>query len=51
MQIRKYNNDDLDAVLSSWESAARLAHSFLEEDFLAQERKNLPDLYLPNAKT
>ena len=51
MQIRKYFNDDLDAVLSSWESAARLAHPFLEEDFLSQERKNLPDLYLPNAET
>lgn len=24
---------------------------FLEENFLAQERKNIPDLYLPNADT
>ncbi len=51
MRIREYAQHDLGAVLSSWENAARLAHPFLEDDFLAQERKNLPELYLPNAET
>ncbi len=49
--VRKYNNSDLDGVLSSWENASKIAHPFLMEDFLAQERKNIPELYLPNADT
>ncbi|QDU89459.1 putative N-acetyltransferase YjaB [Pirellulimonas nuda] len=51
MIVRKFESRDLEAVLSSWEQAARLAHPFLAEEFLAQERKNLPELYLPNAET
>ncbi|WP_228055783.1 GNAT family N-acetyltransferase [Lusitaniella coriacea] len=34
-----------------WENASKIAHSFLKEDFLVQERKNIPELYLPNADT
>ena len=49
--IRKYKDSDLDDVLSSWENASKFAHPFLEEDFLVQERKNIPELYLPNADT
>ncbi|TWT29741.1 putative acetyltransferase [Thalassoglobus neptunius] len=51
MQIRKYENGDVPAILKAWDSATRLAHPFLEEDFLAQERRNIPELYLPNAET
>lgn len=51
MRIRKYENDDVPAVLTTWETATRLAHPFLEEHFLAQERRNIPELYLPNAET
>jgi len=29
----------------------KIAHPFLKEEFLAQERKNVPELYLPNADT
>lgn len=29
----------------------KIAHPFLKEDFLAQERKNIPELYLPIADT
>ena len=49
--IRQYKKGDLDGVLSSWENASKIAHPFLKEDFLAQERKNIPELYLPNADT
>ncbi|WP_278468009.1 GNAT family N-acetyltransferase [Gimesia maris] len=49
--IREYQPADLDDVLASWESASRLAHPFLQEDFLEQERHNIPNLYLPNAET
>ena len=49
--IRKYKDVDLDGVLSSWENTQKMAHSFLKEDFQAQERKNIQELYLPNADT
>ncbi len=49
--IRQYKESDLECVLSSWENASRIAHPFLTENFLAQERKNIPELYLPNADT
>lgn len=51
MQIRQYTDDDLKTVISSWENASKVAHPFLEEDFLAQERINIAELYLPNAET
>jgi putative acetyltransferase len=49
--IRRYQERDLEAVLLSWERASRLAHPFLSEDFLAQERANIPTIYLPNTET
>jgi putative acetyltransferase len=49
--IRQYNPSDLSAVLDSWEVATRLAHPFMTEDFIAQERKNTAEIYLPNTDT
>ncbi len=49
--VRKYTPDDLDDVLSVWGSATRLAHPFLTEKFLEEERYNIPNVYLPNAET
>ena len=49
--IRQYKDADLEGVLSSWENASKIAHPFLREDFLAQERKNIAELYLPIADT
>ncbi|MDJ1180562.1 GNAT family N-acetyltransferase [Roseofilum sp. BLCC_M91] len=51
MKIRNYQTDDLPELLSSWERASKLAHPFLSEEFLLQERKNIPEIYLPNADT
>jgi putative acetyltransferase len=51
VQIRQYRDPDLEAVLSSWESATRLAHPFMTDEFLAQERKNTAEIYLPNTDT
>jgi putative acetyltransferase len=50
-EIRQYNNQDLDAVLLSWERATRLAHPFMTDNFIAQERKNVAEIYLPNTDT
>lgn len=51
MQIRQYKNADLDAVLSAWETATRLAHSFMTDEFIEQERKNVAEVYMPNTDT
>lgn len=49
--IRPYEETDLDAVLSCWESASEIGHPFLDESFLDQEREDIANLYLPNADT
>jgi len=49
--IRKYRDEDLLNVLSSWESGSKIAHPFLTEEFLEQERYNIPNIHLPIAET
>lgn len=51
MNIRPYKNSDLEAVLSSWEIATRLAHPFMTNEFIAQERTNIAEIYMPNTDT
>jgi putative acetyltransferase len=51
VKIRQYENPDLEAVLSSWERATRLAHPFMTDEFIAQERINTAETYLPNTDT
>ena len=49
--IRKYVETDLEDLLFAWEDASKVAHPFLSEEFLATERYNIPNVYLPNAET
>lgn len=49
--IRKYQPADCEDVLRVWARASALAHPFLSEEFLEQERHNIPNVYLPNAET
>ena len=49
--IRKYTDNDLKGVLSSWENATKIAHPFLAEEFLEKERYNIPNVYIPNTET
>lgn len=51
VKIRQYMGSDLDAVLDSWEVATRMAHEFMTDEFIAQERKNVADIYIPNTDT
>lgn len=51
MKIRKYHVSDLDSVLNAWEAASRMAHKFLTDTFLEQERRNIAEIYLPNTET
>ena len=50
-EIRKYQPNDLNDLLDSWESASRLAHPFMANDFFEKERINIPSLYIPNTDT
>ena len=49
--IRKYRDSDLEAVLSCWENASKIAHPFLEKEFHEKERYNIPNVHLPNVDT
>jgi putative acetyltransferase len=51
VHIRQYQISDLGSVLDSWEAATRLAHAFMSEEFIAQERKNVEEVYLPITDT
>ena len=49
--IREYGPEDCEDLLNVWAQASDLAHSFLSDEFLRQERHNIPNVYLPNAET
>lgn len=51
VDIRQYMASDLNAVLESWEVATRLAHKFMTDEFIEQERKNIIEIYMPNTDT
>lgn len=51
VEIRHYKDDDLEDLLIAWEKASRVAHPFMNDAFIDQERENIPNLYLPNADT
>ncbi|MCV2402396.1 GNAT family N-acetyltransferase [Marinomonas sp. C2222] len=51
VQIRPYTVADLEAVLDSWEVATKLAHPFMTEEFIAKERINVAEIYIPNTQT
>lgn len=50
-EIRQYQAQDLNDLLSTWEKSSRLAHPFMAEDFFEKERYNIPNLYIPNTDT
>ncbi|MEH6628399.1 MAG: GNAT family N-acetyltransferase [Motiliproteus sp.] len=49
--IRQYQQRDQNELMAAWEAANSLAHSFLDNDFVAQVRRDIPAVYLPNADT
>jgi putative acetyltransferase len=51
MMIRLYQQQDLESLLAVWESASKIAHSFLDESFFVQERSAIIEQYLPIAQT
>ena len=51
MMIRPYDDGDLEQLLDVWHRASLLAHSFLSQDFLENERQQIIELWLPIAET
>lgn len=49
--IRSYQHEDLDDLLATWYAASQIAHPFLDEAFFEEERRNIPNIYLPMADT
>ena len=50
-EIRHYQPQDLNDLMTAWENASRLAHPFMTEAFFDKERHNIPNMYIPNADT
>ena len=51
MIIRKYTHTDLFAVLDCWAVSTRIPHPFMSDEFIAKERENIAEHYIPNTKT
>jgi putative acetyltransferase len=51
IEVRPYHPDDLNALLDAWESASRLAHPFMSDEFIAEQRISVAQKYLPNTVT
>ena len=49
--IRKYTNKDNSKIIEIWQQASVLAHPFLEDDFVKKVKKDMKEIYLPNAET
>jgi putative acetyltransferase len=49
--VRRYEERDLDDLLSVWENASSVAHHFLTSEFLEQERYRIAHVYRPRADT
>jgi putative acetyltransferase len=49
--IRKYKTDDTDDLVVIWDNAEALAHPFLSAEVRDQLRKDMRNMYLPNAET
>lgn len=49
--IRPYEASDVEAILDIWYQASLIAHPFLAEDFLGEERRRIRHVYLPHSVT
>ncbi len=49
--IRKYKESDIENVIKIWYDASALAHPFLKAAFVEKVKRDMRELYLPNALT
>ena len=48
--LRPYVEEDIDAVLDVWYRASLIAHPFMSAEFLADERREIAETWLPMAE-
>ena len=51
VSTRPFAPADLDALIDVWYRASLIAHPFLSEEFLAAERREIADTWMPMAET
>lgn len=49
--IREYEHSDAMRLIEIWQSSSSVAHPFLDAGFVEKVKKDMKDIYLPNAKT
>ncbi|MBV0914043.1 GNAT family N-acetyltransferase [Anianabacter salinae] len=49
--MREYRTEDTDALIAIWDNAEPLAHPFLSDEVRDQVRRDMANIYLPNAET
>lgn len=49
--IRAFSSNDLEELLDVWYRSSLIAHSFLSTEFLAEERREIADIWLPMSET
>jgi len=49
--IRLYQESDVEDIIEIWYQASLVAHPFLSENFLSEEKRQIRQLYLPHAQT
>ena len=50
-KIRQYKKNDENRIIDIWFQSNALAHPFLSPDFVSKVKKDMSEIYLPNAKT
>ena len=51
IEVRPFHPDDLKELLRTWEAASRLAHPFMSDTFISEQRVAVAEKYLPNTVT
>ncbi len=49
--IRRYIGKDCEVLIALWSAASAIATPFLSDEFLAEERDNIRQIYLPTAES
>jgi len=49
--LRLYQEGDTETIIDVWYQASLIAHSFLTESFLEEEKIRLREIFLPNSQT
>ena len=49
--IRKQTEKDIDQIMNIWYKSSTLAHPFLNSEFVEKVKKDMRNIYIPNADT